>query len=139
MLEATPVVALIPARSGSKGVANKNMRKVAGRPLIDFTIEAALQSSFIDVVFVSSDHNMILSHAKSMGVTGILRPVELASDSASPVEVVEHFIQLLPKKISSADPYIVYLQPTSPFRTVRHRRCVFEDVVSKCAVSCERC
>jgi CMP-N,N'-diacetyllegionaminic acid synthase len=119
-LKASPVIGLIPARGGSKGVSGKNMRKIAGRPLIDFSILAALQSSHINCVYVSSDDPAILQHAQTMGATGILRPDEFATDTASAVGVVEHFIGTLPNTLLQQDPFIVYLQPTSPVRNARH-------------------
>lgn len=114
------VIGLIPARGGSKGVPGKNMRKIAGKPLIDFSIRAAQESNLIDNVYVSSDDPTILQHAQTLGATGIVRPAEFATDTASAVEVVEHFIGTLPSTVLEADPYIVYLQPTSPFRTACH-------------------
>jgi len=119
-LSTSPVIGLIPARGGSKGVSGKNMRKIAGKPLIDFSILAAQQSSYIDSVYLSSDDQAILRHAQTMGATGIVRPDEFATDTASAVGVVEHFIGTLPNTLLQEDPYIVYLQPTSPFCTARH-------------------
>lgn len=120
VLNTNPVIGLIPARGGSKGVPRKNMRVMAGKPLIDFSILAAQQSHYIDSVYVSSDDQAILRHAQTIGATGIVRPDEFASDTASAIEVVNHFIGMLPNALLQEDPYIVYLQPTSPFRTTRH-------------------
>ena len=129
-LSTSPIIGLIPARGGSKGVPGKNMRKIAGQPLIDFTILAAQQSCHIDSVYVSTDDQAILQHAQTMGATGIVRPDELASDTASAVGVVEHFIGTLPKTLLWEDPYIVYLQPTSPFRTARHINDALEQMLA---------
>ncbi len=114
------VIGLIPARGGSKGVPGKNMRRIAGRPLIDFSILAALQSKHINGVYVSSDDPAILRHSQAMGAIGIVRPDEFATDTASAVGVVEHFVGTLSNILIKEDPYIVYLQPTSPIRTARH-------------------
>ncbi|MBI5450716.1 MAG: acylneuraminate cytidylyltransferase family protein [Gammaproteobacteria bacterium] len=119
-LNTSLVIGLIPARGGSKGVPRKNMRVIAGKPLVDFSILAAQQSSYIDSVYVSSDDQEILQHAHTMGATSVVRPDEFASDTSSAVEVVNHFIGMLPNALLQEDPYIVYLQPTSPFRTARH-------------------
>lgn len=119
-LNAHPVICLIPARGGSKGVPRKNMRIIAGKPLIDFSILAAQHSNYIDNVYVSSDDEPILKHAQTIGAVGIVRPDEFASDAASAVEVVNHFIGMLPNSLLQEDPYVVYLQPTSPLRTARH-------------------
>lgn len=120
ILNTNPVIGLIPARGGSKGVPRKNMRVISGKPLIAFSILAAQQSRHIDSVYVSSNDQAILRHAQTMGATGIVRPDEFASDTASAFEVVNHFIGMLPNVLLQEDPYIVYLQPTSPFRTARH-------------------
>ena len=114
------LIGLIPARGGSKGVPGKNMRKLIGRPLIDFSILAAQQSKRIDCLYVSSEDQAILRHAQKMGALVILRPEEFASDTASAVSVVEHFIGSISPPMLKQDPYIVYLQPTSPFRNASH-------------------
>ncbi|QWD00743.1 acylneuraminate cytidylyltransferase family protein [Polynucleobacter paneuropaeus] len=119
-LNNVPVICLIPARGGSKGVPRKNMRKIAGKALIDFSIFAAQHSKYIDNVYVSSDDGEILSHAKTIGTIGIVRPEEFAADASSAVEVVSHFISVLPRPLLMEDPYIIYLQPTSPLRTAVH-------------------
>ncbi len=124
------VISLIPARGGSKGVPGKNMRRIAGNPLISFSILAAQQSNHINYVYVSSDNLDILRHAQAMGVIGILRPDEFATDTASAVGVVEHFIGTLPNELLQEDPYIVYLQPTSPLRTARHIDEAIEQMLS---------
>lgn len=135
MLNTIPVIGLIPARGGSKGVLGKNMRRIAGKPLIDFSILAAQESSHIDRVYVSSDDPDILQHAQTMGATGIVRPDEFATDTASALEVVEHFISTLPNALLKEDSYIVYLQPTSPLRTARHIDDALEQMLSANAQS----
>ena len=119
-LNTKPVICLIPARGGSKGVSKKNMRVIAGKPLIDFSIFAAQHSNYIDGVYVSSDDEAILRHAQTLGAIAIVRPDEFASDTAPAIGVANHFIGMLPNALLQQDPYIVYLQPTSPFRTARH-------------------
>jgi CMP-N,N'-diacetyllegionaminic acid synthase len=129
-LNNVPVICLIPARGGSKGVPRKNMRKIAGKALIDFSIFAAQHSKYIDSVYVSSDDEEILTHAKTIGVIDIARPDEFATDASSAVEVVSHFIGALPRPLLMEDPYIVYLQPTSPLRTSLHIDDAFERMES---------
>lgn len=119
-LSTSPVIGLIPARGGSKGVPGKNMRKIVGSPLIDFSIVAAQHSKYIDRVYVSSDDEAILNHTQTLGAIAIVRPDEFSSDTASAIDVVNHFIGILPNALLQEDPYIVYLQPTSPLRTARH-------------------
>jgi CMP-N,N'-diacetyllegionaminic acid synthase len=119
-LNNSPVIALIPARGGSKGVPRKNLRIIAGMPLIEFTVNAALNSRYIDYTYLSSDDDEILLKGESMGVLSVRRPAEFASDTASADIVVNHLFEVLPKQVIKQDPYIVYLQPTSPMRSAWH-------------------
>ena len=116
----TAVLALIPARGGSKGVRRKNLRMVGGRPLLEYTISAAQRSALVDRTFVSSEDPEILDLAASLGAETVERPADFASDQASAVDVVTHFIDWLPEEQRRQDPCIVYLQPTSPLRTSEH-------------------
>jgi CMP-N-acetylneuraminic acid synthetase len=112
-----PVLALIPARGGSKGIHRKNMRLVLGRPLVSFTIDAALNSNIIESIYLSSDDDEILRFGKDCGIEVIVRPSKFSSDEASASDVVQHFISQISKDLYIKDPYIIYLQPTSPLRT----------------------
>lgn len=114
------VLALVPARGGSKGVPRKNLRNLKGKPLMAHTIEAALQSSRVDRVYVSSDDEEILAAAGGFGARPLKRDHALATDTATAAEVVGDFLRRLPDDLAGADPFIVYLQPTSPLRTARH-------------------
>ena len=110
-------VALIPARSGSKGIPGKNLQLLDGSPLITYTIKAALSSFGTASVFVSTDSSEIAELAKSAGAqVPFLRPKGLAGDTSSACEVVEHFIDWTHSNTLSLDA-IVYLQPTSPLRS----------------------
>lgn len=115
-----PVIALIPARGGSKGLQRKNLALIAGRPLIEYTIAAARRSVLIDETWVSSDDSEILAVSDALGVRSLLRPERLANDNASPTEVVKHFFTTLPESVRHRDPVVVYLQPTSPLRNEKH-------------------
>lgn len=110
-------IAIIPARGGSKGIPNKNIISLGGRPLIEYSIEVALQSSNIDHIIVSSDSKKILSVAKKFSekIIPILRPSALASDTSATESVIAHAIDHLTNAGITID-YIVLLQPTSPFR-----------------------
>ena len=113
------VLALIPARSGSKGIKNKNMYPINRRYLIDFTLEAAISSSFVDHVYVSSDSKKILEHAEENLALPVQRPRQFSKDTSTASEVIYHFYDFL---ISNdlierrEDFYLSYLQPTSPLR-----------------------
>lgn len=115
-----PVIALIPARGGSKGVPRKNLRMAGGRPLISYTIDAALKSKFIDRVYVSSEDDEILDVASTLGVCPLRRSDSAARDTSSANMVVLDFIDRLTTAEIEIDPFIIYLQPTSPLRTALH-------------------
>lgn len=115
------VIGLIPARGGSKGIARKNLLPILGKPLIQYTIEAALNSKYIDEILVSSEDEEILAFAQKFPrVRALRRPEEFAADSSSPNEVVSHIISMGPFGVGTEDPLLVYLQPTSPLRTGAH-------------------
>jgi CMP-N,N'-diacetyllegionaminic acid synthase len=122
------VLALVPARGGSKGVPKKNLRVIKGRPLIAHTIEAALGSTVIDRVFVSSDDDEILRTGAAMGVEVIRRSAATASDSATASMVVFDFINRMPSVLVEENPFLVYLQPTSPLRTSAHIDAAFREM-----------
>ena len=113
-------VALIPARGGSKGLVGKNTKLLVGKPLVQHTIEAALAVESISDVFVSSDSKEVLEIARSLGAACIDRPKAYASDHASAVDVVNHFLSILHNQNLEDDAIILYLQPTSPLRDSRH-------------------
>ncbi|MGB9578379.1 MAG: acylneuraminate cytidylyltransferase family protein, partial [Halothiobacillaceae bacterium] len=107
------VLALIPARGGSKGLPGKNLRALGGKPLIQWSIEAAQRSRFVTRVVVSSDDPTILTAARAAGAeTPFVRPAELAQDDTSSIDVVFHALDQLPPF-----DWVVLLQPTSPLRT----------------------
>ena len=111
-------LALIPARGGSKGIPRKNIREIAGKPLIAWTIEAARAAEGVERVVVSTDDEEIADVAREWGAdVPFMRPSELASDEAPGVAPVLHAIDQLPDHDA-----LVLLQPTSPLRTAAHIR-----------------
>ncbi len=116
MYQKKSFLAIIPARGGSKRLPHKNILDLNGKPLIAYTIEAGLESKYIDTIVVSSDHNEILSIAKDYNIEFIKRPQELATDTATTFDTVKH---VLDNSIRDYD-YIVLLQPTSPLRDGKH-------------------
>jgi CMP-N,N'-diacetyllegionaminic acid synthase len=114
------IVAIIPARGGSKGIPRKNLVSLAGRPLIGFSIEAARSASCIDRVLVSTDDIEIAEVARALGADApFLRPENLAGDAAPMLGVLQHAQAWLQAQGESVEA-LVLLQPTSPFRTSRH-------------------
>ena len=113
-------LALIPARAGSKGIKDKNIIDLKGKPLIAYSIDAALKSKYIDRVVVSTDGEDIAAVAKEWGAdVPFLRPDYLASDTAKTIDAVLHCIEALKKAGDSYD-YLVLLQPTQPLRQSFH-------------------
>lgn len=110
------VLAIIPARGGSKRLPRKNILDLGGKPLIAWSIEAALKSDLIDTVLVTSDDEEILEISKKYGAQTIKRPESLASDTASSFDAIEHAINSLDDVFE----YIILLQPTSPLRNTQH-------------------
>ena len=104
-------LAIIPARGGSKRLPQKNILDLCGKPLISWSIEAALKSKYISKVVVSSDDEEILNISSNFGADIIKRPYELANDTATTFDAIKHTINNLEKY-----DYIVLLQPTSPLR-----------------------
>lgn len=111
------VVGLITARGGSKGVPRKNIQVLAGKPLIAWSIEAALQSQELDRVIVSTDDKEIAAISRRYGAeVPFIRPLSLALDASSHVDVVLHAIDWLAEHEQYDTEYVAMLQPTSPFR-----------------------
>jgi len=114
------IVAVIPARGGSKGIPWKNMQDLAGKPLIAYTVEVALKSKTLDRVIVSTDDVKIAEIAKSYGAeVPFLRPTELAKDDTPGLLVVQHAVRYLEDVEAYKVDIIVILQPTSPLRSER--------------------
>ncbi len=113
----TEILALIPARGGSKGIPRKNIRNFAGYPLIAWSIAAAKQSEFVTRVIVSTEDEEIAAIARECGAeTPFLRPAELAQDKTTDLPVFEHAIQWLEESENYNPEIVVQLRPTSPIR-----------------------
>jgi CMP-N-acetylneuraminic acid synthetase len=108
------VVALIPARGGSKGIPRKNLAPVAGRPLLAWTLDAARESRTVTRTVVSTDDQEIADVARSLGGEVLARPRELAADDTAMRPVIAHALDAL------ATDVLVLLQPTSPLRRAEH-------------------
>ena len=113
----TEILALIPARGGSKGIPRKNIRSFAGYPLIAWSIAAAKQSERVTRLIVSTDDEEIASVARQYGAeTPFLRPEELAQDKTTDLPVFEHTLQWLEENEGYRPEIMVQLRPTSPIR-----------------------
>jgi CMP-N,N'-diacetyllegionaminic acid synthase len=110
------VLGLVPARSGSKGIVGKNLRTLAGRPLLAYTFDAARESQRIDRLVLSTDSEEIAEAGRELGAeVPFLRPPELAADETPMLPVVQHAVAQLESAGWSPD-VVIILQPTSPLR-----------------------
>ncbi len=109
-------VAIIPARGGSKGLKQKNIYSVAGKPLLAWTIQQALASTSIDKVFVSTDSFIISGIAKEYGAEVIERPAKFSGDKASSESAISHALEVIELEYEMAVSTVVFLQATSPLR-----------------------
>ena len=110
------ILAIIPARSGSKGIPGKNIKLLGGKPLIAYTIEKAQQSKLLDVVILSTDTEQISEIGRNYGVNvPFIRPTELSQDTTPTIEVLKHAINFYEEQSVFFDGVCI-LQPTTPFR-----------------------
>ena len=117
MYQGKSLLAVIPARSGSKGLPGKNIKPLCGKPLIAWTIERAQQSRYIDTIMFSTDSQEIANIAESCDLEiPLLRPAELALDTTSTLDVIRHAIDFYWQNFNKKYDYIVLLEPTSPLR-----------------------
>lgn len=123
--KAKSIAAIITARGGSKGVPRKNLRMLAGKPLIAHSILAALHCNLISKCVVSTEDQEIAEVSREWGAEIIERPSELAGDMSSSIDVVLHALDTL-KKESCLPDYFVLLQPTSPIRNEVHLNACIE-------------
>ena len=111
------VLALIPARGGSKSIPKKNIYPLAGKPVIAWTIEAARGAKKIDRIIVSTDSEEIAGVARSFGAeTPFIRPAELAGDTTPDLPVFEHALKWLKENENYVPDAVIHLWPTSPYR-----------------------
>lgn len=111
------VLAVIPARGGSKGVPYKNIRPLAGRPLLAYTADAALKAQLLQRVILSTDDPRIAEVGKACGLEApFLRPPELATDTAKSLPVIQHALLWAEQNDNCTYEAVMMLQPTTPFR-----------------------
>lgn len=113
------IIAIIPAKHYSSGLAKKNYLKLNNLSLFEIAAKSALKSKYIDMVFISSDSKAILKKSKELGILSIKRNKNLCLKNTSANKVVEHAVNHV-RKILLKDFIVIYLQPTSPFRNHKH-------------------
>lgn len=129
MYKGKSFIAIIPARSGSKGLADKNIKELYGKPLIAWSIKTALECEYIDEVVVSTDSQQYADISKQYGANvPFIRPSEFATDTASRKDVIEHTINFYKQNGKDFD-YIVFLEPTSPLRTINDLKIAIQQLV----------
>lgn len=111
------IVAVIPARSGSKGVPDKNIKPIQGEPLIAYSVRAALKSKLVDRVIVSTDSDQYAEIAQAYGAeVPFRRPKEISQDNSTDIEFFNHIINWMQDNEGAVPSYFVHLRPTTPLR-----------------------
>ena len=130
MYQNKSICAIITARAGSKGIKDKNLYPVNGKPLINYTIDAAKKSEYIDAIYCSTDGENIKNCCLENGCNVIDRPPELALDTSKSIDCIIHAIEELKKQGKHFD-YILQLQPTSPLRQSFHIDGIIKECIDK--------
>lgn len=114
-------LAIVPARSGSKRLPGKNVRELCGKPLIAWSIEAGIQSKYVDKVAISTDSQEYANIALKYGAeVPYLRPLELSQDTSTTLDVLKHMIVFYKDNLNKRFDYVALLQPTNPTRKSAH-------------------
>ena len=125
------ILAIIPARGGSKGVPGKNIKLLNGKPLLQYTTEVALRSKYLDKVILSSDDDKIIAVAKEIGLdVPFVRPDNLANDNSPTLPVIQHALNFYKEQGEEFDA-VCLLQVTSPFRTVEFLDTAIQKFIKK--------
>ena len=117
MFDGKKVIAIVPARGGSKGVSRKNIKPLAGKPLLVHTCFTAMQVAEIDYLLVSTDDDEIAGVARNCGAKVVIRPAQLASDTAATEPVLIHAIEQVEQELGATFDIVLVLEPTSPLRS----------------------
>ena len=132
MIKNKKLLALIPARGGSKRLIGKNTLELAGKPLIAWSIDAAFASKYVDRVIVSTDNKAIADTAlKFNAEVPFMRPNHLATDAASSVDVAVNALEYMNDICNEDYGFIILLQPTSPLRTSKHIDAAIEMLIDQ--------
>ncbi|WP_027400286.1 acylneuraminate cytidylyltransferase family protein [Anaerovorax odorimutans] len=135
MIKKQNTIAIIPARAGSKGLPGKNIKSLCGKPLIDYTIEAAVKSKVFNKVVVSTDGEDIADISRKCGAeVPFLRPEKISQDDTKSIDVVEHCIDYYKDRGEVFDS-VCLLQPTSPLRDYNNIKDAYSLFIEKKAIS----
>ena len=130
MISKKKIVALVPARGGSKGIKLKNLKKIKGKTLVEITSEFIDKLKIIDLKVLNSDHKKILEIGRKKKFMNILRPKYLSKDRVPDYPIIEFTLNELEKKKLHFD-YLMYLPPTTPTRNLEHVLNVLKKVVKE--------
>ncbi|MBR0148421.1 MAG: acylneuraminate cytidylyltransferase family protein [Lachnospiraceae bacterium] len=134
------ILALIPARSGSKSVVDKNIRPIAGKPMLAYSIEHAAASKYITRTIVSTDSEKYAAIAREYGAeVPFIRPAELATDTALDVDVFYHALTFLKEKEGYIPRLVVQLRPTYPIRKISDIDTMIERMLADDTIDSMRC
>jgi CMP-N-acetylneuraminic acid synthetase len=134
------ICAIIPARSGSKSVKNKNIRLLNGKPMIAYSIEHAFQSQYITRVIVSTDSNEYAKIAKEYGAeTPFIRPANIATDTSLDLEVFQHALSYMYNVEQYMPNIVVHLRPTYPIRNVSDIDAILKNMIANPDIDSVRC
>ncbi|HCX61781.1 MAG TPA: acylneuraminate cytidylyltransferase [Clostridiales bacterium] len=125
------ILCIIPVRGGSKGVYRKNLRNLGNKPLIQWTIEEAQKSEYINKIIISTEDEEIENVCEKMGVQVIKRPIELATDDSPTIDSIMYTLNIFEDVEKYVPDYVMLLQCTSPFRTVTDIDGAIEALLSK--------
>ena len=114
------ILSVIPSRCGSKCIPLKNLVRLDGKPLLDYTVNASLESKLVNRTIVSTDDKNIAGQAKKLGAEVIIRPKKLSTDESLLEPVIQHVLDYLNTKKKYQPDIIVLLQNTSPLRSSEH-------------------
>lgn len=118
MIDGKKIIAIVPARQGSKGLAKKNIIDFLGKPLLVWSIEAALQSKYVDRIIVSTDSTEIAGIGEKFGADiPFIRPSYLSEDNSTSVDVICYAVEFMSEKLGENFDFVILLEPTSPLRT----------------------
>lgn len=116
MIDKKKIIALVPARGGSKGIKLKNLKKINGKTLIQITSDFIEDCRFFDLKVLSSENKKIIQHSKKLNFEIVKRSKKLSGDKISDFQVIHEVVRSIKKKQLQNFDYLVYLQPTSPLR-----------------------
>ncbi len=131
MIKNKTIIALVPARGGSKGIKLKNLKKIKGKSLVQLVSNFIDRCKFIDYKIISSDHKKIIDIGKKLNFLICKRPKKLSGDRISDYKVILNAINILNKKFKLYPDYIIYLQPTSPIRREKDLHKGMSKIISK--------